>query len=253
MIDSRAIVDPSARLAEDVKVGPWTIIGPNVEIGAGTTIAAHCVIQGPTKIGRNNHIYQFCSIGELPQDKKFSGEKTFLEIGDNNYFREYCTVHRGTEHGGGITRIGNDNFFMAYVHVAHDCIVGNNTNFINHAAIAGHVTVADNVILSGFAGVHQFCIIGAYSFIGDGCKIKKDVLPYVLVGHPSEVYGLNIRGLLRNGFSKEQIKILKDAYKIVFRDGLTVQQAVEQLEKFQRPEIKPMIELLQKSERGIVR
>lgn len=254
MIDARAIIDPSARIAEDVTIGPWSVIGADVEISSGTKISSHAIIKGPTKIGRNNQIFQFASVGEDSQDKKYHGEKTFLEIGDNNVIREYSSIHRGTVQGGGLTKIGNNNLFMAYSHVAHDCIIGNNIIFANYAAAAGHVIVDDYAILSGYAGVHQFCQLGAHSFLGVGTLVRKDVLPYVLVdGHEAAVCGLNTEGLKRRGFSADAIAALKRAYKIIFRDGLTVAQAIEQLQELNIPEINPMIVMLQQSKRGIVR
>lgn len=256
MIDPRAMVDPSARIAASAEIGPWTIIGPDVEIGENTWIASHVVIRGPTRIGTDNKIFQFASVGEVPQDKKYSGEKTTLEIGDHNVIREGCTINRGTVQAGGVTRIGNDNLFMASVHIAHDCIIGNQAIFANHASLAGHVLVEDFAILSGFSGVHQFCTIGAHSFIGGGSMVTKDVLPYVLVdGHDAKTCGLNSEGLKRRGFSADTINILRRAYKIIYRNGLTVAQAVEQLNELQAecPEVGLMLDALQKSTRGIVR
>lgn len=256
MIDTRAIIDPAAKIADDVEIGPWSIIGPEVEIGAGTRIGPHVVIKGPTKIGCNNQFFQFSSIGEDSQDKKYTGEKTFLEIGDNNVFREFCSINRGTHQGGGITRIGNNNLFMACTHVAHDCIVGNHTIFSNHASAAGHVLVGDYAILSGFSGIHQFCIIGAHSFIAAGCMVTKDVLPYVLVdGSTATTRGLNTEGLKRRGFSAETLNTLRRAYKIIYRNGLTVAEAIEQLQELTKEcvEVKLMIDVLQQSQRGIVR
>lgn len=256
MIDPRAIVDPSARIAASAEVGPWTIIGPDVEIGENTWVASHVVIRGPTRIGAENKIFQFASVGEVPQDKKYGGEITLLEIGDRNVIRESCTINRGTVQAGGITQIGNDNLFMACVHIAHDCIIGNNAIFANHASLAGHVTVGDYAILSGFSGVHQFCLIGAHSFVGGGSMVTKDVLPYVLVdGHDAKTCGLNSEGLKRRGFNADTINILRRAYKIIYRNGLTVPQALDQLSELlpSCPEIAPMMTILQQSTRGIVR
>lgn len=256
MIDSRAIIDSSAKLADDVTVGPWTYIGPGVEINSGTRIESHVVIKGPTKIGKNNKIFQFASIGEDPQDKKYNGEPTVLEIGDNNVFRECCTINRGTVQGGGVTRIGRDNLIMAYVHVAHDCIIGNEVILANNASLSGHVVVHDYAILSGFAGVHQFCHIGSYSFLAGYTPVGKDVLPYVLVsGREATVCGLNSEGLKRRGFSTETINHLKRAYKIIYRSGLTVPQALEQLQEIvpECPEVQLFIDSLNQSARGIVR
>lgn len=257
MIDKHTVIDPSARIAENVHIGPWSVIGPNVEIGAGTWIGPHVVIKGPTKIGQDNKIFQFASVGEDPQDKKYSGEKTFLEIGDRNVIRESCTINRGVLEAGGITRVGNDNLFMAYVHIAHDCVIGDNTIFANHSALAGHVVIGDFVIFGGVCGVHQFCQVGAHSFIGGGTKITKDVLPYVLVdgGQEAKACGLNVVGLKRRGFTTEAVNILRRAYKIIYRNGLTVQQALEQLAELvpECPEVILMMDALQQSTRGIVR
>ncbi|KAF0192602.1 MAG: acyl-(acyl-carrier-protein)--UDP-N-acetylglucosamine O-acyltransferase [Gammaproteobacteria bacterium] len=256
MIDTRAIVDPGARLAKGVTVGPFSIIGPDVEIGEGTWIGPHAVINGPTRIGRDNRIFQFASIGEVPQDKKFAGEDTRLEIGDRNTFRESCTIHRGTVQGGGMTRIGNDNWIMAYVHIAHDCIVGNNVIFANAASLAGHVTVDDHAILGGFTLVHQFCVIGAHGFTAMGSVIPKDVPPYLMVsGHMARPYGLNVEGLKRRGFSAAALSGLRRAYKILYKSGLTVDQAREQLAAMtaEFPEVNLFVEFLARSTRGIVR
>lgn len=256
MISPQAIIDPLAHVADNVEIGPWTYIGPDVEIGEGTIIGPHVIIKGPTKIGRENRFFQFSSIGEDAQDKKYKDEKTFLEIGDRNVFREFVTINRGVMQAGGITKIGNDNLFMAYVHIAHDCIIGNNTVFANHSTLAGHVTVGDFAILSGVAGVNQFCQIGPHSFIGAGTKVTKDVLPYVLVdGREAEACGLNLVGLKRRGYSSETINHLRRAYKIIYRSDLTVAQAIEQLNTMlaECPEVKLMIDALQNSTRGIVR
>ncbi len=257
MIDKQAIIDPSAKIAENVTIGPWTIVGANVEIGEGSWIGSHVVIKGPTRIGRHNKIYQFASVGEDPQDKKYQGEDTLLEIGDNNVFRECCTINRGTVQAGGVTRIGNDNLFMAYVHIAHDCIIGDHTIFAVHASLAGHVIVQDYAIFSGFSGVHQFCTIGAHSFLGGGTLVGKDILPYIIAhgGHEAKASGLNTEGLKRRGFSNETINHLRRAYKIIFRSNLTVAQALEQLNEMlvECPEVKLMIDVLQQSSRGILR
>lgn len=256
MIDKQAIIDPSARIAENVTIGPWTMIGANVEIGEGSWIGPHAVIKGRTRIGKHNKIYQFASIGEDPQDKKYAGEDTLLEIGDHNVIRECCTINRGTVQAGGVTRIGDDNLFMACVHIAHDCIIGNHVIFANHASLAGHVIVQDYAIFSGFSGVHQFCTIGAHSFLGGGTLVGKDVLPYIIAhGHEAKAFGLNTEGLKRRGFSNEVINNLRRAYKIIFRMNLTVGQAIEQLNEVlpECPEIGLMIEMLQQSSRGILR
>ena len=256
MIDQRAIIDPTARIAQNVTIGPWSIIGENVEIGEGTWIGPHVVIAGPTRIGRDNKIFQFASVGSDPQDKKYGGEKTSLEIGDRNVIRECVTISRGTVQGGGVTRIKDDNLFMAYVHIAHDCNVGSNTIFANNASLAGHVKVEDFVILSGFAAVHQFCVIGAHSFVAKSSMVVKDVLPYILIsGFEATTCGINTEGLKRRGFSSETINILRRAYKVIFRQGLTVQQAIPQLQEMalECAEVQPLIDSLSHSERGIVR
>lgn len=256
MIHETAIIDPSARLADNVQIGAWSIIGPKVEIGEGTIIHSHVVLQGPTKIGCDNQIFQFASIGEIPQDKKFKGETTRLEIGDRNVIREFCTFNRGTDLGGGVTRIGDDNLFMAYVHIAHDCIVGNHTVFANNASLAGHVIVDDFAMLGGFSGIHQFCRIGAHSFAAMSSMIVKDVPPFVKVsGYYAKPFGLNTVGLQRRGYSNETINMLRRAYKIIYREGLSLAQAQERLHEMTQecPEVGLFIEFLQNAERGIVR
>ena len=256
MIDARAVVDPAARLADDVWVGPFSIVGPGVEIGRGTWIGPHVVINGPCRIGEDNKIYQFCSIGEAPQDKKYGGEETSLEIGDRNVIREYCTLNRGTVQGGGVTRMGNDNWVMAYVHVAHDCTVGDHTIFANNATLAGHVTIEDCVILGGAALVHQFCVIGAHSFVAMGSGIAKDVPPYLMVsGHPATPHGLNVEGLRRRSFAPATVKALREAYRIVYRSKMTVQHAVEALDPLaqQCVEVARFKAFVEHSGRGIVR
>ncbi len=256
MIDKTAIIDPTARIANNVQIGPWTIIGPGVEIAEGTWIGSHVVIKGNTKIGKDNQIYQFASIGEVPQDKKFKGEQTFLEIGDRNIIREFCTFNRGTAQDKSVTRIGNDNLFMAYVHIAHDCIVGNGTIFANNASLAGHVIVEDFATLSGFSGVFQACRIGTHSFISMGCLLDKDVPPFVKVsGYNAKPYGLNTVGMKRRGFAAETMVNLRRAYKTIYRKGFTVKQAVEQLAHMavECQEIQLFIDFLHQSERGIIR
>lgn len=255
-IHETAIIDPKAKLADNVIVGPYTVIGPDVEIAEGSKIGPHAVLHGPTRIGKENHIFQFTSIGEAPQDKRYKGEPTRLEIGDRNIFREFTTVHRGTNSGLGITSIGNDNLFMAYTHVAHDCTVGNNVIFSNNASIAGHVSVGDNACLGGMVGVHQFCAIGVSSFAAGGAIIFKDVPPFVMVsGYPAEAHGLNTVGLERQGYTAETISALKRAYKIIFRQSLTIKEALNELQTMivEFPQIKLLIEFLNQSKRGIVR
>lgn len=229
-IHRTAIVDDSAVIGEDVSIGAYSVIGPNVQIGARTRIAPHVVVTGPTRIGEDNEIYQFASIGERPQDKKYHGEDSTLEIGDRNMIRESVTINRGTADGGGVTRVGNDNWIMAYCHIAHDCLVANNTIFSNSASLAGHVEVDDYAILGGFSLVHQFTRIGAHCFSGFGSVISKDVPPYVNVsGNPAAPHGLNAEGLKRRGFSVEQLSAIKKAYKLLYKSGLRLEEAVGQI------------------------
>lgn len=256
MIHPTAIIDPSARIAPNVEIGPWTIIGANVEIGEGTWIGPHVVIKGPTKIGKENRIYQFSSIGEIPQDKKYRGEDTLLEIGDRNTIREFSTFNRGTVQDKSLTRIGNDNLFMAYVHIAHDCMVGNHTIFANNASLAGHVVVEDYAILSGFSGVFQACRVGKHSFASMGAMIDKDLPPFVRAsGYYAKPFGLNTIGMKRRGFANETVLNLRRAYKVIYRKGLTVKRALEQLQTMaiECPEIQMFIDFIQVSERGIIR
>ena len=256
MIDSRAVIHPKAELASDVEVGPFTVIGPDVSIGAGSWIGPHVVINGPTRIGRDNKIFQFASVGEMPQDKKYGGEPTLLEIGDGNVIREFCTINRGTVQGGGTTRIGSDNWIMAYVHIAHDCHIGDHTIFANNASLAGHVTIEDYVILGGYSLVHQFCSLGAHSFTGFASGIAKDIPPYVMVsGYRAAPHGLNAEGLRRRGFSTETLTRLRRAYKTIYRANLTLKEAIVQLKEqiAECPEIGMMVDFLEKSSRGIVR
>lgn len=256
LIHPQAIVDPSARLAEDVEVGPWTLIGPDVEIGAGTRIASHVVIKGPTRIGEGNQIFQFATIGEDCQDKKYAGEPTRLEIGDHNVFREGCTVHRGTVQDEGITRIGSHNLLMAYAHVAHDCVMGDNIILANNAALAGHVHVGDHAILGGFTAVHQFCRIGAHVMCGAGTVVLKDIPAYVMAtGNSARPHGINLEGLRRRGFDAEALSALRRAYKSIYRKGLTVDQALQELRLLaqEQPAVELLIESLETSTRGIVR
>lgn len=256
MIHSHAIVDPSARVADDVEVGPWTLIGPEVDIGPGCKIESHVVIKGPTKIGAGNHIYQFSTIGEATPDLKYRDEPTYLVIGDNNIIRENVTIHRGTVQDRSETTIGNRNLIMAYVHIGHDSVIGNHTILVNNTALAGHVKVGDWAILSGYTLVHQFCKIGAHSFSGMGTAIGKDVPAYVTVsGAPAEAKTINIEGLRRRGFSSEAIGQLRRAFKIVYRQGLTLELAIQRLETMlsDTPEVQVMIDSIRASERGIVR
>jgi len=256
LIDSRAIIDPNAKIASGVSIGPYSIIGSDVEIGEDTWIAPHVIINGPTKIGRENKIFQFSSLGEVPQDKKYNGEPTMLEIGDRNVIREFCTFSRGTVQDIGVTRLGDDNWIMAYVHIAHDCQVGNNTIFANNATLAGHVNIEDYVILGGFTLVHQFCTLGIHSFTAMGSAISKDVPPYVLVsGHMAKPYGLNIEGLKRREFSKDEINALKNSYKLLYRSSLSLQDAITQIDELasEFDVVKVMVDFLKNSKRGLIR
>lgn len=256
MIDPSARVHPGAVLAADVTVGPWTIIGDGVEIGAGSEIGAHCVVTGPTRMGSNNRISPFCSVGEAPQDKKFvPGTPTRLEIGNGNTIREYCSINRGTPGGGGVTRLGDDNWIMAYCHIAHDCQVGNHTIFANNATLAGHVEIGDYAILAGFTGVHQFCRIGESSFTAISAVIVKDVPPYVMVeGNTARARAINREGLRRRGFDPATIELVKRAYKILYRQGLTVDKALEEISSLAADDvIRRFVDFIAKSERGIVR
>lgn len=257
MIDERAIIHPSAEIAPDVEIGPWAIIGPHVEIKSGTSIGPHVVIKKYTKIGHNNQIYQFASLGEDPQHSGYRQEETWLEIGDNNIIREFCSFNRGTPQGQeGVTRIGNGNFLMTYVHIAHDCQVKNNTIFVNNASLAGHVQVDDYATIGGFVGIHQFCKVGAYSFVSKAAMVLQDILPYVLVsGNVATVCGLNTVGLKRRGFNDETIRNLRRAYNIIYRRNLAVPEAIEELKPLlnECPEVQRFINALQDAPRGIVR
>jgi UDP-N-acetylglucosamine acyltransferase len=256
VIHETAIIDPSAKIAEGVSIGPWTYIGPNVEIGEGTIIHSHVVMKGPLRIGAYNEFFQFSSIGEISQDKKFDGEITYLEIGDRNIFREFCTVHRGTAHGSGVTSIGSDNLLMAYSHIAHDCSVGNHTVFMNNASLAGHVTVEDYAILGGFCGVHQFCRIGTHAFVSATAGVEKDIPPYIKVfGNVAAPCGLNTVGLRRKEFSYDTIAKLKQAYKIIYQKNNTIKEAVVELEELSKDceEVNNLKSFIKNSSRGIVR
>jgi len=256
MIHSTAIIDSSAIIADDVSIGAYSVIGANVEIGSGCEIKSHVVINGPTKIGNNNKIYQFSSIGEDPQDKKYAGEPTLLEIGNNNLIRESVTINRGTVQGGGITKIGDDNWIMAYVHIAHDCIIGNETILANNVSLAGHVIIEDYVILGGFTLVSQFNVMGAYSFSAMASVISRNVPPYVLVsGHMAKPIGINIEGLRRREFSDNQIKNIRQAYKTIYRSGLRVEEAQTKLESIiqQQSEISVLLDFLRNQQGGIIR
>ena len=256
MIDPRAVIDPAAELDEDVSVGPFSIIGPGVRVGRGTTIGPHAVIKGPTTIGAENRILQFASIGEDPQDKKYGGEPTRLEIGDRNVIREYVTMNRGTVQDRGVTLIGNDCLFMAYIHVAHDCVIGDHVIMANGATLAGHVTLEDHVILGGFTLVHQFCIVGRHAFTAMGSTISKDVPPYLMVGGaPAEPRGINQEGLRRRGFSDQELRVLREAYKKLYMSGLRLDEARSALEAMAADAsvVAPLTEFLERSRRSIVR
>ncbi len=256
MLDSSARIDPTAKLAANVRVGPWSIIGPNVTVGDGTVVESHVVIKANTRIGANNHFYQFTSIGEDPADKKYSGEDTWLEVGDRNIFREGVTLHRGTGFGGGITSIGNGNLMMPYVHIAHDCKVGSNTVFANNSGISGHVQVADWAILGGLAGVNQFLKIGSHAMVGGLTHITNDVPAFMIIsGSPASIRGINAIGLERRGYSKNAIKSIRDAYKIIYMRGFSLQEAIAEIRKLADScsELELLIESLLASEKGIHR
>jgi UDP-N-acetylglucosamine acyltransferase len=256
MIDSRAVISPQAQIAADVQIGPFTVIGADVVIGAGTWIGPHAVINGPTRIGNDNKIFQFASLGDAPQDKKYKGEPTRLEIGDRNVFRECVTVNRGTTHDQGVTRIGSDNLFMAYSHVAHDCQLGDKIVMSNVATLGGHVEIGDWVILGGLSAVHQFTKVGAHCFIANNAAVTRDVPPYVMaVGQPAEPHSVNSEGLKRRGFSAEQILNIRRAYRLLYRSGLKLKAALEELERraLSQPEIGPFVEFIKRSSRSIVR
>ncbi len=250
------MIDPAAELAEDVSVGPYSVIEANVTIGAGTDIGPHVVINGPASIGCQNRIFQFASIGDEPQDKKYAGEQTRLEIGDRNTIREFVTINRGTVQGEGVTRLGDDNWIMAYVHIAHDCQIGDQTVFANNASLAGHVSVGDYAILGGFTLVHQFCSIGPHSLTAFGSGISKDVPPYVTVGGtPARAHGLNMEGLRRRGFSEESRKALRKSYRTLYRENLSLQDALTALREQAKScaEVGILVEFLEQQSRGIVR
>jgi UDP-N-acetylglucosamine acyltransferase len=256
MIDSRAVISPQAQLAPDVQVGPFSVIGADVVIAAGTWVGPHVVINGHTRIGRDNKIFQFASLGDAPQDKKYQGEPTRLEIGDRNVFRESVTVNRGTIHDKGVTKIGSDNLLMAYSHVAHDCQLGDKIVMSNLATLGGHVEIGDWAILGGLSAVHQFTKVGAHCFIANNAAVTRDVPPYIMaVGQPAEPHSVNAEGLKRRGFSPEQILNIRRAYRVLYRSGLKLKDAMEQLEAAAatQPEIVPFVEFIKRSSRSIVR
>ena len=256
MIDPRAIVSPRAELAADVEVEAFAIIGPGVQIGARTRIGAHAVIRGPTRIGSDNRIFQFASVGEDPQDKKYAGEPTRLEIGDHNVIREFVTINRGTVADQGVTRIGNRNLLMAYVHVAHDCVLGDEIVMAGYCGLAGHVLVEDWVIMAGYSAVHQFCRIGAHAFLANNAAVTGDVPPFVMaVGQPAAPHAVNAEGLKRRGFSPEQIRSIREAYRTLYRSDLLLSDALAQLKErvALQPEIAPFVEFIAASKRGLIR
>lgn len=256
MIDSLAIIDPSAIIAEGVEVGPWSIIGAGVEIGEGTVIGSHVIIKGPTKIGKNNKIFQFSSIGEECQDKKYADEPTELIIGDNNVIREACTFHRGTIQDNSLTKVGSNNLFMVNTHIAHDVIVGDNCIMANDTSVAGHVHIGDYVILGGATQVHQFCKIGSHSMTGAGSVVLKDIPAYVICnGYPVEPHGINIEGLKRRGFEKSSIQLLRKAYKAIYRQALTFDEALAEIKLLaeQDDAVQVLLDSLEQSTRGIIR
>jgi len=232
LIDSRAVVDPKADIDEGVEIGAFSVIGSNVQIGRGTKVGSHVVIKGPAIIGRDNQIFQFASLGDDPQDKKYAGERTYLEIGNGNVIREFVTINRGTEDGGGTTRIGNNNLFMAYIHVAHDCLIGSHVIMANGASLGGHVSIDDHAILGGFTMVHQFCRIGTHAFCAMGTGLTKDVPPFITVaGQPAKPHGINSIGLSRHGFSDPTIQSIKRAYKTLYLRHLKLDEAVDSIRK----------------------
>ncbi len=256
MIDPTAIIDIHAELADDVTVGAFSVIGADVKIDAGTVIGPHAVIKGPTSIGKKNRIYQFTSIGEDPQDKKYASEVTRLEIGDRNTIREFTSMHRGTQQDNSVTQIGNDNLFMAYTHVAHDCIIGDHVIMANGASLAGHVHLNSHAILGGFTLVHQFTQIGQYSFAAMGSAITQDIPPYIMVGgKPTRPHGINSVGMERNGISAEDIRLIRNAYKIIYKMNLRLEDAIEQMEDMARDskQLSDMIGFLRNVRRGILR
>ena len=256
MIDARAVVSPQAELAADVTVGPFSVIGPQVRIGARTRVASHVVINGPSTIGADNVFFQFASIGDAPQDKKYQGEPTRLEIGDRNVFREYCTVNRGTTHDEGVTRVGNDNLFMACSHVAHDCQVGSRIIMANYVALGGHVQLGDWVIMSGYSGVHQFCKIGAHAFIANNAAVTRDVPPYVIaVGQPATPHSVNSEGLKRRDFSATQIRNIREAFRVLYRRDLPLETALKELtaQAAEQAEIRPFVDFIVASNRSLIR
>jgi UDP-N-acetylglucosamine acyltransferase len=256
VIDARAVVSPQAELAADVEVGPFAVIGPGAKIGARTRIGSHAVITGFSSLGADNKVFPFASIGEAPQDLKYNDEPTRLEIGDRNVFREFCTVNRGTAQGGGVTRLGNDNLMMAYSHVAHDCQVGSKIVMANCAALGGHVHLGDWVIMAGFSGVHQFCKIGAHAFLANNAAVTRDVPPFIMVvGQPARPHSINSEGLKRRGFSEEQIRVLRDAYRTLYRRELPLAEALKELTALatQHDVVQPLVDFIGAATRSLIR
>jgi len=256
MIHATAIISESAVVADDVEIGPYSVVGDDVEIGSGTKIGSHVVINGPTRIGRDNRIYQFASLGDDPQDKKYAGEPTRLVIGDRNTIREFCTFSRGTVQDRGETTMGDDNWIMAYVHVAHDCVIGNQTIMANNVTLAGHVEIGDWVICGGFSGAHQFCKVGAHAFLGMYSGVNRDVPAYTLVsGQPAVPRGINAEGLKRRNFTAEQIRNIRNAYRLTFRSGKKLAEAIDEVAELakEQPELVLFLESLRSSERGLLR
>jgi UDP-N-acetylglucosamine acyltransferase len=256
MIDAHAIVSPRAQLGEGVTVGPFAVIGPDVVLGARTTVGAHAVIEGPTRVGEDNQIFQFASIGAAPQDKKYKGEPTQLTIGDRNVFREFCTMNRGTASGRGLTSIGSDCLFMAYSHVAHDCDIGDKVILANCATMGGHVQIGHWVQLGGLSAIHQFCKVGAHAFVAGGAILTRDLPPYVMIaGNPAAPHSINSEGLKRRGFTSEQIRNLRTAYRILYRSQLKLADAVEQLTQLARgnAEVQPLLDFIGAATRSLVR
>lgn len=256
-IHATAVIDPAAKLADDVEVGAYAVIGAEVEIGGGTVIGPHCSITGPTRIGRDNRIHGHAAIGGDPQDKKYQGERVALEIGDRNHIREFVTINRGTGDGGGITKIGDDNWLLAYVHVAHDCHIGSHCVFSNNATLAGHVTVEDHVILSGFAGVHQFCRIGAHAFIGMGAFVNGDVPPYLMVAQEkyARPRGINAEGLKRRGFDAPRIAAIKRAYRALYMGDAKLDEAKAELAEIAAgsDDVRAFLDFIERGERPLLR
>ncbi|TQV75408.1 acyl-ACP--UDP-N-acetylglucosamine O-acyltransferase [Aliikangiella marina] len=254
MIHPSAVIHPSAKLAEDVSVGPFSVIDEHVTIGEGTVVGPHVVINGHTTIGKKNHFYQFSSIGEANQDKKYAGEPTRTEIGDNNIVRESCTIHRGTTQDKGVTKIGNNNLLMAYTHIAHDCVLGDNVTIANSSNLAGHVVIGDWAILGGFAGVHQFCHIGAHAFIGLRSTVTQDIAPFVLYAD-SAPRAVNAEGLRRRGFTGKDISAIRKAYRVIYRSGMLLEEVMKELEVManESEHVKLMIDFVNQSKRGLAR